>query len=393
MNRTLSALFSALEAVIVVGIGLAIPLLPLTVLWGAQYGFAPDWTIFWRIAADAWLLGHGTDLTLTLDPVTAKSLALVGAGTPFVVSMAALGFALLTLVLAHRAGRRIAETRHRLLGEIVAVLVFALCASGIAVSAGQKLAEPNLAQGIVLPTLVFALGLLIARVGALPDIARGLSVELRATIGAALRGGTVAAATVATVASFIVIVLLIGNYAQIITLYENLHSGGLGGFALTIAQIMVLPNLVIWGVAWLVGPGFAIGTGSAVSPLGTTLGPLPSIPVFGALPQGDLAFAFIGLLVPVLAGFLSGAALRGRIVERIGPMDRLVWMLAAGVGMGVVGGAILGFLAWTSAGSIGPGRLQDVGPDPVVVGLWAALEIGVAALVGLAAASRSGRKS
>jgi hypothetical protein len=393
MNRTLSALFSALEAVIVVGIGLAIPLLPLTVLWGAQYGFAPDWTIFWRIAADAWLLGHGTDLTLTLDPVTAKSLALVGAGTPFVVSMAALGFALLTLVLAHRAGRRIAETRHRLLGEIVAVLVFALCASGIAVSAGQKSAEPNLAQGIVLPTLVFALGLLIARAGALPDFARGLSVELRATIGAALRGGTVAAATVATVASFIVIVLLVGNYAQIITLYENLHSGALGGFALTIAQIMVLPNLVIWGVAWLVGPGFAIGTGSAVSPLGTTLGPLPSIPVFGALPHGDFAFAFIGLLVPVLAGFLSGAVLRGRIVERIGPMNRLAWMLAAGLGIGIVGGAILGLLAWASSGSIGPGRLQDVGPDPLAVGLWAALEIGVAAVGGLAAAARPGRKS
>jgi hypothetical protein len=227
----------------------------------------------------------------------------------------------------------------------------------------------------------------------LPDIARGLSVELRTTIGAALRGGALAAATIATVASLIVIVLLVGNYAQIITLYENLHSGGLGGFALTIAQIMVLPNLVIWGVAWLVGPGFAIGTGSGVSPLGTTLGPLPSIPVFGALPHGDFAFAFVGLLVPVLAGFLSGAVLRGRIAELIGPMNRQAWMLAAGLGIGIVGGAILGLLAWAASGSIGPGRLQDVGPDPLAVGLLAALEIGVAAVGGLAAAARTGRKS
>ena len=71
MNRTLSALFSALEAVIVVGVGLAIPLAPLTVMWGAAYGFAPDWTIFWRLSADVWLLGHGTDLTVTLAPTLA----------------------------------------------------------------------------------------------------------------------------------------------------------------------------------------------------------------------------------------------------------------------------------------------------------------------------------
>jgi hypothetical protein len=99
------------------------------------------------------------------------------------------------------------------------------------------------------------------------------------------------------------------------------------------------------------------------------------------------------LLVPVLAGFLSGAVLHGRIAERIGPMNRLAWMLAAGLGIGIVGGAILGLLAWASSGSIGPGRLQDVGPDPLAVGLWAALEIGVAAVGGLAAAARPGRKS
>jgi hypothetical protein len=387
MNRTLSALFSALEAVIVLGVGLAIPLLPLTVLWGAQYGFAPDWTIFWRIAADTWLLGHGTDITLTLDPATASTLALDGATKPFVVSIAILGFAFLTIVLARRAGLRIAETKHRLLGEVVAVVVFGLLTSGIALSAGQSLARPNLAEGIALPTLTFVLGLLIARLGALPDLVGGWSRELRAAVGTALRGGAIAAATVVSVACFIVVVLLVGNYAQIITLYENLHSGALGGLALTIAQIMILPNLVIWAVSWLVGPGFAIGTGSAVSPLGTTLGPLPSIPVLGALPHGDVTFAFVGLLVPVLAGFVAGAVLRGRLSAGLAS-NRAAWMLAAALGIGVVGGVILGLLAWAASGSIGPGRLQDVGPDPLAVGLWAAVEIGVAALVGVAVASR-----
>jgi hypothetical protein len=125
-----------------------------------------------------------------------------------------------------------------------------------------------------------------------------------------------------------------------------------------------------------------------VSPLGTTLGPIPSIPVLGALPQGTFVFAFVGLIVPILAGFLAGALLSGSLAERIRSTGRLAWMLGAGLGTGVVGGAILGLLSWASAGSIGPGRLQTVGPDPLLVGVVAALELGVAAFVGMAASRR-----
>ena len=387
MNRTLSALFSALEAVIVAGIGLAIPLVPLTVLWGAQYGFAPDWTMFWRISADAWLLGHGTDLTLTLDAVTARSTGLATAGHPFVLSIAALGFALITLVLARRAGRRIAETHHRLLGEVVATVVFAGLSFGVAVTAGQPLAKPNIVEGVALPTLTFVLGLLIARLGA--GIRLPFGPAARAAVATALRGGAAAAALVVTLASLVLAVVVVGNYAQIITLYENLHSGALGGLALTVGELMFLPNLVVWAASWLVGPGFAIGAGSGVSPLGTTLGPLPSVPILGALPHGSFAFAFAGLLVPVVAGFLAGAILGARLGDELG--GRLSgWLtLGTGIGMGVVGGAVLGLLAWASSGAAGPGRLQVVGPDPWAVGLWAAVEIGVTALLGMLAASRN----
>jgi hypothetical protein len=387
MNRTLSALFSALEAVIVMAVGLAIPLAPLTILWGAQYGFAPNWTGFWRLAADAWLLGHGTDIHVTLDAATVKSSGLAGAGTPFVLSIAILGFALLTVLLARRAGKRIAETDHRLLGEIVAIVVFAVLSCGVAVSAVQVSARPSIVQGTLLPTLVFVLGLLLARSDALPQWTRWRP-DTRAILGTALRGGAAAAATVMTAAALVVVASLVANYAQIITLYENLHTEALGGVALTIAQILFLPNLVIWAAAWLIGPGFAIGSGSAVSPLGTTLGPIPSIPVLGALPQGDFVFAFVGLLVPILAGFLVGALLSGSLAERVRETGRLAWMLGAGLGTGVVGGVILGLLAWASAGSIGPGRLQIAGPDPVLVGLLAAVELGVSAFVGMAASRR-----
>jgi hypothetical protein len=387
MNRTLSALFSALEAVIVVAVGLAIPLVPLTVLWAAQYGFAPDWSIFWRLSADAWLLGHGDDIRVTLDAATVKAAGVGGAGTPFVLTIAVLGFSLLTVLLGRRAGHRIAETNHRLLGEMVAVVVFAAASFGIAVSAASVAARPSISQGTILPTLVFALGLLVARAGNLPGWTRWRP-DTRAIVGTALRAGAAGAAVVLTIAGFAVAVLLLANYAQIITLYENLHSGALGGLALTIAQILFLPNLVIWAAAWLVGPGFSIGAGSLVSPLGTTLGPLPSIPVFGALPQGDTPFEFVGLLVPIIAGFLVGAVLCSTLSRRIRSTGTVAWVLGGGLGTGLVGGAILGLLAWASAGAIGPGRLQHAGPDPLTVGLFAALELGVAAVAGMLASRR-----
>ncbi|HJX87925.1 MAG TPA: DUF6350 family protein, partial [Gemmatimonadales bacterium] len=184
------------------------------------------------------------------------------------------------------------------------------------------------------------------------------------------------------VASLLVAGAMLLSYADIIALYEGVHAGVLGGVALTLGQLAILPNLVIWAAAWLVGPGFAIGAGSAVSPLGTSLGPLPAVPVLGALPTGDLGYGFLGLLVPVLAGFLAAVVIRSGHALPDGASRPLL----IGAGMGIVGGVLLGLLAWSSAGAAGPGRLGVVGPDPWAVGCFAALEIGLAAIAGWFAA-------
>jgi hypothetical protein len=59
------------------------------------------------------------------------------------------------------------------------------------------------------------------------------------------------------------------------------------------------------------------------------------------------------------------------------------WLVVTGIGIGIVGGLLFVLLASASAGAAGPGRLVDVGPSPWLVGAFAALEIGVAAVVGL----------
>ena len=397
MNRPLTALFAAFEAALVVGIGIAIPLAPLTVLWGVQFGFALDWSAFWRASADIWLLGHGVDVRMTLDPLVATGLGLAGADAAFPVTIAVLGFSVLTLLLGVRAGRRVSETRYRLIGELAAVGTFAVLSTLVTLSALYPYARPSIVQGIVLPTLVFGVGVLVgalrtARVAgddsgsSLKDWIDDWHPEVRSAVELALRGGAAAVAVVLGAGALAVAGLIAANYATIVSLYEGLHTEILGGIAVTTAQLAVLPNVVVWAASWFVGPGFAIGVGSTVSPLGTTLGPLPAIPLFGALPTGDLAFGFVGVLVPIVAGFLAGALLLPRLEGR-----RWRSLIGAGLGIGVVGGLVLGVLAALSGGEAGPGRLSVVGPDPVAVALWAALEIGVAASIGLATAARMPR--
>ena len=106
MNRTIVALLAALEALIAVAVGIGIVLVPLTVLWAAQFGMAVDWAVFWRAAADVWLAGHGVDLAVTLPAVTVATLGLPAASAAFPLTIAVLGFALLTAAFGVRAGLR-----------------------------------------------------------------------------------------------------------------------------------------------------------------------------------------------------------------------------------------------------------------------------------------------
>jgi hypothetical protein len=408
MNRHATALFAALEALLVVGVGVALPLVPLTALWAGQYDLQVDWGLFGRAAVDLWLLGHGVPLTASLDPALAAALGLPAVDAPFALTLAPLGFALLTLLLGIRAGRRIVETDHPGIGVLAAIGTTAALSLGLALAAQHEGVAPAIVRGAVLPTLVLALGLLIggiARVdraraarwwsslssGRAAGTIRGArdaldrlpegAVSVAAT---AVRGGAAAAFAVVAISAVVVAVLLGLQYATVITLYETLQTGIVGGVALTLGQLALLPNLVVWASSWLVGPGLALGSGSSVSPLGTSVGPLPSLPVLGVLPQGVLDLGFLGILVPVVVSFVAAVALSPRVARIPEPeARRWPWFLAAGLGMGVVAAGVLALLALLSGGAAGPGRLSDVGPAAGWILLSAFLEVGVASVAGM----------
>lgn len=401
MNRLGTALLAAIEAVVTVGVGIGVALVPLTLLWGFEYGLQVDWDVFWKATGSVWLVGHGVDVSFLLGSALAKSTGVSGAADPIHVTLAALGFAVVTAWLGARAGRRFAETEHRTTGLLVGTAVVAVLGLAVALSSTSAATRPTVWQAVVLPALWFGVPAFVAsevcrRRRDLPadavtqrvlDLVDRIPAVWRTVAGFGLRAGTAATAVVVGVAAVLVGLLLFTSFAEVITLYEQSHAGVIGGIALTVGQLAFLPDFVGWATSWLIGPGFAIGTGSSVSPIATTLGPIPGLPVFGALPTSGHTFGLVWILVPVIAGFAIGGSMRPRLVRALGAADSALHRAFGGVVAGLVAGVLTGLIAWVSSGSFGPGRLADVGPHALAVGGFAALEIGLPAIIALAAGS------
>jgi len=402
VNRSLTALFAAAEALLVLAIGVAIPLAIGSVLWAVHFGFDPEWAVFWRAAADLWLLGHGVDVTFTLDAALAAAIGVPGAERPVTITIALLGFAVLTVALAVRTGRRVAEAGHPLLGGLVAIGAFAAADVAVVLLSLHPAARASIVQGVVLPPLVFAIGMVFgmltsadradrlrergADAGLASALTSRLPVPLARSLLAAVRTALGAAAGLIAVASLVTAVAIVVGYARLITLYETLHTEVLGGVVLTIAQFAILPNLVVWAASWLVGPGFAVGVGSSVGPFGTGLGPIPPVPVLGAIPESPGPLAWLGLVAPIVVGFVAAALAARRLPAPLG------WLaVPVGLGGGALGGLAVGLLAAASAGAGGPGRLAELGPDPVQIGVWAGLEFAAAALAAFLTVRPRGR--
>lgn len=386
MNRLAVALIAAFEAFVAAAIVFGAALVTASLLWAVQYGLHVDWAVFARGAADAWLIGHGVDLRVALDAATAAAIGSSGVA-PFRLSIAALGVALVVVLLAVRAGRRAARGDSPVVALAAGAGTYLVLGLVVAALAASPVARPSLWQSIVLPPFVYALGLAVGALLERPDAVGGaplaarLGESARRVLGAALRVGSIATALLLAASAVVLALSLAVRYDRVVALYEGLHAGAFGGAVLTLAQLALLPNAVVWTASWLAGPGFAVGAGSSVSPLGSQLGPIPGIPLLGALPQGELVWGFAGLAVPLVSGFAAALLARPSFPDG---GRRFLAALAAGA----VAGAELGLLAWWSGGAAGPGRLQEVGPEPWLAGVVVALEIAVGAALAAVAFPR-----
>jgi hypothetical protein len=153
-------------------------------------------------------------------------------------------------------------------------------------------------------------------------------------------------------------------------------SGALGVDTVGTIELIALclayaPVGAVWAMTYCIGPGFVVGSGTLVAPSGTSLGDLPAFPLLAALPDEGTppALALGGLAIPLVAGLLLGLL----VARRSGSTS--AHAAGVGAGSGALAGVLAGLLAALAHGGLTQGRLSSLGPQPVVVALWTAVEL------------------
>ncbi|WP_250028517.1 cell division protein PerM [Paractinoplanes maris] len=329
---------------------------------------------------------------------------MLGHGVPIGTSIGSLGLAplLLSMLIVwrlNRAGlhvtravgaRRSRSTARALSVAFAIALTYSLLGSILALVVDDKGTEVTAGRAAL---NFFVIGL----AGALAGSLRGtdaLSVwagRLPGPLRHGLRTGVIAALFVLASGAAVTglsVALGGGQAADMISAYRT---GVAGQAGITLVSLAYGVNGSVWAVAYLLGPGFALGTGSIIRLTEVTVGPLPTLPLLAGLPNGPMGAAGALLLaLPVLAGLAAGWLLTLRLAGEAKDAGKPApaWSLVLGGGLlaGPAAGVVLGLMTWFSGGPLGDGRMATIGPDPWPVGMVATVVLGVSAVIGAAAA-------
>jgi hypothetical protein len=331
-----------------------------------------------RMGALAWLAGHGSGLTVMGARITIVPLGVTAIS---VWSMWRLGHRVGDAVSGHGPDADRISDGERDFTVPTAIATFfagyAVVAVVVATLAAGSSVDPSVPRVLVWTVVLTAFV-------AAPAIAVGSG---RAAIWAAFApasvraGAAVAGAILSTflvVSGLVFLVALAISFDDAATLTSQLHPSPSEAGLYALVNAGYLPNAALFTGSYLLGPGFAVGGATLVSPGAVVLGPLPLVPLLAALPGVGTPAGWVGalmLLPPLTAAVATYRTLRDRPLT----WDRIA---LAGCGGGLVAGVGFAVLAALSGGAAGPGRMRFVGPfvpDVLVHGVTAC---GIGALLG-----------
>ena len=386
LPRPLALAAAAAGVVAAGGVLLACMAIGLVGWFASEAGAHGDTRDAIRVGADGWLLAHGGQLHLNTGAVSVTITALP------------LGLTVLCVYVAHRLGHwaarvsSVEDATSVLLGTVVMSGLYGTMCLVTAVLAGTAEAEPSLLWS-------FAGGVAVGFVGGGSGILRGSegTVDWRSrvpeTVRAILKGALAAALLLVACSAVVLAVSLVLDIGAAANVLSLLHADTAGGLLYTALVAAVAPNAVLLCTSYLLGPGFAVGTGTLVSPAGVVLGPVPAFPLLAALPPAGRPPETVAALVavPVLAGAIAAV-----LVVRRFPAYGLETGALRGLGSGAVGGLLVTALVTLAGGAVGPGRMTEIGAAPLDTLVAATVAMGVGGLVAGVAATwwfrrRSGR--
>ncbi|MDX3376715.1 DUF6350 family protein [Streptomyces sp. ME02-6991-2A] len=376
-TRTLALASAFLRGVAAAGLGLGSLAVLVTVLWISSPfpDSGPGGAL--RAAAAVWLLAHGAEL---VRPDTLS-------GVPAPVGVVPLLLVVGPVWLAHRAARDAAEPEEGRPRPSQADAFCAVTAGYLLVAAGAAAYARGGSLRVVPDTLAFPVALVVAGAaaagvwtaagrpfGPLPSwsplvlqeaVARTL---FRDRAEAACRAAAVGTAVLVGGGALLVAVALGRDVAAAQDAFLALAGDWSGRVAVLLLAVSLVPNAALWGAAYGLGPGFALGTGATATPLGLTGSPaVPHFPLLAAVPDQGPATTlnWAAPAVPAVAAL----AVAWCAVRRAAPADApraQAWSpreTALVTGLAALGcGAGTALLTAVAGGPLGSGALAAFGP-------------------------------
>ena len=205
-----------------------------------------------------------------------------------------------------------------------------------------------------------------------------LRFELPRWISVGVRTGWRASWALAVYGGLFLLLSVIVSWSQIRGIHELLlPTSMVDSTMIVLAQLLFIPNAIVWALSWLSGPGFYLGSDALHSPTSAPVGPIPAIPLFGATP----ASAPGNWVVLALIAF--GVALGVYLRLRKGSESLLDDLYQGGIAAVVVAAVYL----VTSLGSavvLGNGRLAFLGPRMSLSALCLFAEVALGILLTVA---------
>ena len=223
-------------------------------------------------------------------------------------------------------------------------------------------------------------GVLIPLIGSVWFVASGYSRDHEAPsmqhwISGGLKLGGLSVVVLAAASFVASIIALVAGWSRMAGIQELLGASSAADTSFIVGgQALFAPTIMAWAAAWWSGAGFQTATDSLHSPAVAGAGPIPPIPLLGAVPQ--TAPGMWVILAPIALGIGLGV-----FAARSFRREHLLHQSAQGVLASLITASVTALWMWSATMSLGSVRLASMGPRVGWATLALVLEIALPALI------------
>ena len=222
--------------------------------------------------------------------------------------------------------------------------------------------------------------ILIPLIGSVWFVASGYSRDNEAPsmqhwISGGLKLGGLSVLALVAASAVASVIALVAGWSRMAGIQEILGAASGADTAFIVgAQLLFAPTVMAWAASWWSGAGFLTATDSLHSPVVAGTGPIPPIPLLGAVPE--TAPGMWVILAPIMLGIGLGV-----VASRSFRREHLLHQTAQGVLSSVIVASVTALWMWSATMSMGSVRLSSMGPRVGWVTLALVLEITLPALI------------